>query len=153
MSVPTTPPPAKESGFVAMARDLGRSRSGQILVAIVTLALFSGLAWLAWTNQETAGQIFAIGLIGVGNSRAWPLLPISVATRTRWIHEEKIVRGTWPGVLRYALPFGIYLFAREWHDMRRIALAGPGFFVILGIFAFWLCRRKVRAARKARAAD
>lgn len=149
MSVPTSDPSARESGYVEMARDLGRSRSGQILVATVIMAFFVWLGWWAWTRPTDAGQLFAFVIVGFGFTKVWPILPIPIATRERWKREEEIVAGTLAANLRFTALLGPLLAFKQWANNETMHLMEPLIYTTVGIFCFWLCRRRARAALKA----
>ena len=100
-----------ESIFVKIGGALGRSRGGQLFVALVIGACFSGIAYAVWRVGEWFGTALTVELL-IGGLRfalmigtavvvmqllvygftlAWRIFPISVATRDRWVRKRAVV--------------------------------------------------------------
>jgi hypothetical protein len=55
-----------ESTLAGLGRKLGRSRVGRVFGAVVVMAFFFGLAYIAWRRCELAADILTIGLAFYG---------------------------------------------------------------------------------------
>jgi len=75
---------SEQNAVTALARQLGRSRWGQLLGAIVVALLFSGLAYLAWNLRDLTAFIATFALLFYGAEKTWQLLPIPARVRAWW---------------------------------------------------------------------
>jgi hypothetical protein len=142
--------------FANIGHSLGRTRSGQLLVSVVVVAWFCGLACAAWyfrdAVRELVVDVLVLGLIFHGFRRAWPLLPISQATRARWAHDEKISQRCPAYFWSLLLPIGILgtIFG-FWKSGPVAAFALPPgnglLFIVIGIVSRIRCYRFVRAEK------
>jgi hypothetical protein len=80
----STPDDPKPGFLVALARVLGRSRTGQFVGAMLVASVSAGTAYLVWRNREFAGLILTMAVLDYGFRKAWEFLPIPVGMRQSW---------------------------------------------------------------------
>jgi hypothetical protein len=144
----------ESSGFLAACgRKLGRSRSGQFLVAFLVAGLFIFLGWLALQEPYFSSLVLAALAVGYGLDRAWRILPISPATRARWVEDEKIAQHSRAFHYRFLAPYAVasigfhFLPGFSTRPWAPGEYAFHGFCFLVGALCQLLCRRFVRQIR------
>jgi hypothetical protein len=144
-----------ESVFTEAGRSLGRSRRGRFFVSLAVAILFSCLAYAAWHARDLAATVLTVGLLIYGFQLAWRILPISSATRARWVRDEQIAERAPAGQYRGLLWAGIGVAIMDfWQSdaakpFNYFDLIMPGILIIAGTISYILCHRFIRNERRA----
>jgi hypothetical protein len=124
----STPDGAQPDFLVTLACVLGRSRAGQLVVAMLIASVSIGLAYLAWQHREIAGLILTFLVLSHGLQKAWESLPISVGMRQAWARWRKLYNFVFTGCFLMAQS---YVSSHSWPGWPFLAV----WFLVFALFS------------------
>ena len=86
----STPNDSQPGFLVALARELGRSRLGQSVVAVLIAFASGGLAYLIWQCRDFAILMLTMSVLIYGVQKAVEFLPIPVGMRQAWARRKEL---------------------------------------------------------------
>ena len=130
-----------QPGFlIALARVLGRSRTGQFIGALLIISVSGGMAYLIWQHREFAGLILTLYVLSYGARKALEFLPIPVGVRQAWARHRDLYNLAAVGCL---LLVAYYLPGTSWTGWHYLAFGLPGAaFIAITLFLALLDRSK-----------
>ncbi len=131
--------------FRDLGRALGRSRGWRILLAVVTVAFFTGLAYVAWLWPEKASGLLAAWLTWCGLRYAWRLLPVRERTRAQLQRSGDAADRCWPCRLRGMAWFGFlwglgnFWLSRPGHGPDLDVMLFASAVTLVGLLGYAFC--------------